>query len=188
MQIYRCVKKNQISQYFGQNKISLYRDMGLKGHTGLDFVEKRGKPIYWDVDTRGKVYKIETDSAGGLGIDLISKDTNGQEYKHRYWHLSSYADINVDDIVETGDIIGYVGSTGLSTGPHAHRGLKPVRWDSDKHKYINIYQSNGFYGNINPIPFFTNIFVVDYMDNLKGQLSVLRKVVYLYQLLINKII
>lgn len=184
MKIYRALKLNWITQRFGENKLPIYKELGLLSHNGLDFAAYPGSPLYWDVDTRGTVYKLETDSKGGIGLDIISED-NGTFYKHRYWHLKGYA-VKVGDIVETGDLIAYADNTGLSTGSHLHRGLKPVYSHTDG-SYSNMYQNNQMWGAIDPEPFLKNVFVVDYVANLKGQISIMRKIILLYEQLLSKI-
>lgn len=177
---------NYITQYFGDNKLPIYKHYGMKGHNGIDFYVPTGKPLYWDCDTKGVVYKTETDSSGGIGLDIISKDEyNGQFYKHRFWHLERYA-VKVGDIVETGDIIAYADNTGVSTGSHLHRGLKPVNMGVDG-RYYNELQDNGYFGAIDIRPFLKNVFVVDYVKNLNGQLSILKKLVFLFEELMDMV-
>jgi len=185
MLILRALKLNYRTQKFAENRLPIYKEMGMAGHSGVDWAAYPGSPLYWDVDTKGIVYNLEVDDKGGIGLDIISKDTDGQEYKHRYWHLKGYA-CKVGDVVETGDLIAYADNTGYSTGSHLHRGLKPVAKDNNG-RYYNIYQNNRYWGAISMDEFFINVFVLDYLDNLNGQISILRKIVYLYQLLINKI-
>ena len=167
MKIYRAIKKNRITQLFGENKNPIYKEFGMLGHNAIDFSVPTGTSLYYDVDTKGVVYKTETDSSGGIGLDIISKDTDGQFYKHRYWHLEKHA-VKVGDMVETGDLIAYTDNTGLSTGSHLHRGLKPVSKGADG-VFHNKLQGNGYFGGIDMMPFFKNIYVLDYVANLKGQ-------------------
>ncbi len=184
MILFRSIKRNAITQRFGQNKLPIYKKMGMKGHNGIDFSVQTGNPIYWNCDTKGIVYHKEVDDAGGIGLDIISEDGE-MTYKHRFWHLKGYT-VEIGDTVETGDLIAISNNTGKSTAAHLHWGIKPVRKLGTR--YVNIYQMNGYFGGINPKPFFANVFVLDYVNNLKKQISIIRKVIYLYQLLINKII
>lgn len=184
MIIFRSSKPNLITQWFGQNKLSIYKEWGMKGHNGIDFAMPSGTSLYWDCSNKGVVYKKETDSSGGIGLDIISKDEDtDQFYKHRFWHLKGYA-VEVGDIVETGDLIAYADNTGISTGSHLHRGLKPVNMGVSG-RYYNELQSNGYFGAIDIRPFFKNVFVVDYVKNLNGQLSILKKLVYLFEELVD---
>ncbi|MBD3369546.1 peptidoglycan DD-metalloendopeptidase family protein, partial [Candidatus Fermentibacteria bacterium] len=60
---------------------------------------------------------------GGFGNYVRIRHSNG--YETEYGHLSSYADgKTVGTYVRQGEVIGYVGNTGLSTGPHVHFGMK----------------------------------------------------------------
>ena len=84
-----------------------------KLHAGTDFAAKTGTPIY--ATGNGKVQLAERH--GGYGNAVIIN--HGYGYETLYGHMSK---INVkrNQSVKRGDIIGYVGSTGLSTGPHLH--------------------------------------------------------------------
>ena len=163
MKIFRAVKRNFISQLFGENKYDIYKVWGMLGHNGIDWSLEMGDPVYYDVDIRGTVITTEVDSNGGIGIDII---TEGDIiYKHRYWHLKEVL-VKAGDIVETGDIIAYGDNTGWSTGSHLHRGLKPQKIDSYGN-YTNLYPENGYTGAIDYLPFLENIFVLDKMEQLK---------------------
>ncbi len=84
-------------------------------HTGVDFAAPRGTPIL--ASGNGVIEKIGRDS--GYGNMIIVRHTNG--YETLYAHQSSFAKgLVVGSRVRQGQVIGYVGSTGLSTGPHLH--------------------------------------------------------------------
>jgi murein DD-endopeptidase MepM/ murein hydrolase activator NlpD len=55
---------------------------------------------------------------GGYGNCVVIAHKN--HFATLYGHLSRFADVKVGEAVEQGQVIGYVGSTGLSTGPHLH--------------------------------------------------------------------
>lgn len=84
-------------------------------HAGVDWAAPTGTPIR--AAFSGKVtYK---DVRGGYGnfVELSHKDG----ITSRYAHMHEYADgIELGSVVQAGDLIGYVGTTGLSTGPHLH--------------------------------------------------------------------
>jgi murein DD-endopeptidase MepM/ murein hydrolase activator NlpD len=82
-------------------------------HTGLDFRASTGDPVR--ATASGKV--ITAGSAGGYG-QMIEID-HGNGLATRYGHLSEI-DVKVGDMVKIGQVIGAVGSTGRSTGPHLH--------------------------------------------------------------------
>lgn len=81
-------------------------------HRAIDYAADSGTPVIATAD--GKV--IVAGSKGGLGITVEIKHGN---YLTQYAHLSGIAkDVKKGVDVVQGDIIGYVGSTGISTGPH----------------------------------------------------------------------
>lgn len=82
-------------------------------HTGVDLAAPTGTPVYATAD--GVVGRADWFSSYGLYISL----DHGAELETRYAHLSRLA-VAAGDSVKKGDIIGYVGSTGRSTGPHLH--------------------------------------------------------------------
>jgi murein DD-endopeptidase MepM/ murein hydrolase activator NlpD len=86
-----------------------------KKHMGVDFAAPIGTPIM--AAGTGHIEYVGTN--GGAGKYIRIKHLNG--YKTSYSHLSSYASgIKKNVRVKQGQTIGYVGSTGLSTGPHLH--------------------------------------------------------------------
>jgi len=182
MKIYRAISLNWITQHFGQNKLPIYKEMGLLGHNGLDWAAYPAQKLYFDVDAEGTVIDCSADKKAGYGIKIITEE-DGQYYKHIYWHLKSF-NVYPGDKVSPGDLIGYCDNTGYSTGSHLHRGFKKVFKDP-KGQYINQDVNNGYWGAIDYEPYLTNVFVKDYFDNLKGQVSILRKVVLLWKSFIN---
>lgn len=171
----RPIKPNYISQKFGWNNLTIYKELGMKGHNGIDIPCKDGEELRFDVkDCEGVVYKKEIDSAGGLGLDIITEDKDGI-FKHRYWHLKDYA-VEVGDIVETGDLLGHCDNTGYSTGPHLHWGLKPQFKDNDGN-YRNEFQDNGYFGAIDFE--WEDIYAKDLMENLTQQVGILQKIINL---------
>ena len=86
-----------------------------KKHQGVDFAAPKGTPIM----AAGTGHIEFVGNNGGAGKYIRIKHMNG--YKTAYAHLSKYASgINKNVKVKQGQTIGYVGSTGLSTGPHLH--------------------------------------------------------------------
>jgi murein DD-endopeptidase MepM/ murein hydrolase activator NlpD len=82
-------------------------------HTGLDFRAATGDPVR--VTANGKV--ASSGWAGGYGRMVEVDHSNG--LSTRYGHLSE-VHVKVGDTVKMGQVIGAVGSTGRSTGPHLH--------------------------------------------------------------------
>ena len=86
-----------------------------KKHQGVDFAAPTGTPIM--AAGNGHIEFVGTN--GGAGNYIRIKHLNG--YKTSYSHLSKYASGMKKNLrVKQGQVIGFVGSTGLSTGPHLH--------------------------------------------------------------------
>ena len=103
----------RISSNFGMRKhpISGFNKM----HKGVDFAAPTGTPIY--AGGNGIVEYVGRN--GGYGKYIRIRHNNG--YKTAYAHLSNYKKgISKGVRVNQGEVIGYVGSTGNSTGPHLH--------------------------------------------------------------------
>jgi murein DD-endopeptidase MepM/ murein hydrolase activator NlpD len=87
----------------------------IRAHKGTDFAAKRGTPIM--ATGNGKV--ITLGRKGGYGRTVIIRHREG--YTTTYAHMSRYKkNLKQGQKVNQGDIIGYVGSSGLATGPHLH--------------------------------------------------------------------
>ena len=96
-----------------------------RAHNGTDFAAPVGTPIYAGGD--GTIVKSE--QYGGYGNYILIR--HNSEYSTAYGHLSRYASgIRPGVKVRQGQVIGYVGTTGRSTGPHlhyeVHRRGKPI--------------------------------------------------------------
>jgi len=85
-----------------------------KMHPGIDFAASIGTPVYATAD--GKVAVVDV-KFSGYG-KLVEID-HGFGYRTRYAHMHDFA-VSVGQNVKRGDLIGYVGNTGLSTAPHLH--------------------------------------------------------------------
>ena len=87
----------------------------IRPHLGTDYAAPSGTPIYSTGD--GKI--IFKGTKGGYGKTIIIK--HGNIYSTLYAHMSKYKKgIYVGKKVKQKEVIGYVGSTGYSTGPHVH--------------------------------------------------------------------
>ena len=82
-------------------------------HRGLDFPGPRGAPIY--AAARGTVTFVGQKGGYGNAVEI----SHGQGLLTRYGHMSRF-EAKVGDRVEAGTVIGAIGSTGRSTGPHLH--------------------------------------------------------------------
>jgi len=84
-------------------------------HTGVDWAAPSGTPILAGAD--GTVERVGRQ--GGYGNYIRIRHANG--FATAYGHMSRYADgVSPGTSVKQGQVIGYVGSTGYSTGPHCH--------------------------------------------------------------------
>lgn len=85
-----------------------------KMHNGMDFTAPTGTHVYATADG---VVRVSKDAGGGYGkyVDI----DHGYNYVTRYAHLSKI-NVKVGQKVTRGEVIGEVGNTGLSTGPHLH--------------------------------------------------------------------
>ena len=103
---------NRISSYFTKKRfhpiLKYYR-----AHEGIDYAAPIGTPV----SAVGDGVVTKSQYSGGYGNLVIIKHPNG--YETYYGHLSKYGKgIKKGVRVKQGQVIGYVGSTGLSTGPH----------------------------------------------------------------------
>lgn len=95
---------------------SQYKFRGRRPHKGVDLDLDIGDPVRSAFDGVVRV-AMPTRYTGGYGNVLVIRHANGLETY--YGHLSKYI-VNSGDIVKAGEVIGYGGSTGHSTGPHLH--------------------------------------------------------------------
>src|ERR1035437_2440357 len=101
---------------------SCRKTQGLHDHYAIDIGAPKGTPIY--AAASGTIAFAKMGWNGGYGNLVIEQDSNGTE--SRYAHQSKIA-THTGDQVSQGDVIGYVGSTGHSTGPHLHFEVRGAR-------------------------------------------------------------
>lgn len=130
----------RVASGFGMriHPILKYRKM----HTGMDFTAKTGTEIYATGD--GVVEKVSYNRRG-YGKHVIIR--HGFGYKTLYGHMNKY-NVRVGQKVKRGDVLGYVGNTGLSSGPHLH--------------YEVIYKGK----KINPAHFYSNDLSADQYEEM----------------------
>lgn len=85
-----------------------------KMHSGIDFAAPIGTPIYATAD--GKVVVVDVKFSGyGKMVEI----DHGFGYRSRYAHMHEFA-VRTGQNIKRGDLVGYVGNTGMSTAPHLH--------------------------------------------------------------------
>lgn len=106
--------KYNVTSEFGARK-NIWGGPGVDNHTGIDLAAKQGSPIRSFKD--GVVTKIANDP-NGYGNYVEVRHADGSTT--RYGHMSAFGNIKVGQQIGGGSVIGAVGSTGNSTGPHLH--------------------------------------------------------------------
>ena len=121
------IKDFTMSSGYGYRRDPVYG--AQRFHEGLDFAAPSGTEVYATADGIVEI----ADRKGGYGnmIDI----THGYNYLTRYAHLSKII-VSEGDEVKRGQLIGYVGSTGKSTGPHLHY---EVRFKDEPQNPVNYY-------------------------------------------------
>jgi murein DD-endopeptidase MepM/ murein hydrolase activator NlpD len=109
---------------------------GMAMHTGIDFRAPSGTPVR--ATAAGKV--VESGHTGGYG-NMVEID-HGNGLTSRYAHLS-VLDVDVGETVQKGTVIGRVGSTGRSTGPHLHYETRIDGDAADPLRFLRVGQKFG---------------------------------------------
>ena len=89
------------------------------GHNAYDITSPRGSNEIIFPVANGKISGIYRDPNGALVV-TVYHNINGKSYTSQYAHLSRYANIHVGQNVTINDALGYMGTTGYSTGIHLH--------------------------------------------------------------------
>lgn len=118
------------SSPFGYRIHPIYGDRRF--HYGVDLSAPQGTPIY---ASRGGVVTTTAYEAGGAGYWVSINHLDG--FSTRYLHMTHYI-VSPGQYVAAGQVIGYCGSTGGSTGPHLHFGVYYNGTAVNPAKYINI--------------------------------------------------
>jgi murein DD-endopeptidase MepM/ murein hydrolase activator NlpD len=102
----------RVASGFGWRIHTIYKTEKL--HTGMDFTAPIGTEVY--ATGNGVVSKVENDGRG-YGNNIIIN--HGYGYETLYGHMSKF-NVRVGQKINRGDLIGYSGNSGSSTGPHVH--------------------------------------------------------------------
>ena len=131
----------------------------IRAHKGVDYAARTGTPVKSAGD--GEIKFAGTQ--GGYGQMLIVK--HGEHYETVYAHLSDFKDgLEAGDIVKQGEVIGYVGQTGLATGPHLHYEFR-VDGEHRNPEALNTAQTAPLHDEI----------LADFKDQTKANLNQLNK-------------
>mgnify|MGYP001157499226 FL=1 len=107
-----------ISSHFNPNRMHPVLHT-IRAHNGTDYAAQRGSPVR----TTGNGTIKYAGRRNGCGNEIVIQHTN--DYSTRYCHLDKFhSGIKKGKKVSQGQTIGYVGSTGLATGPHLHYEFK----------------------------------------------------------------
>ena len=131
MPIYNKDLLHSITSDFGWRTHPIYKTQQF--HPGMDFASEQGTPIYSTGD--GLIERADN-MAQGYGNHVVIN--HGFGYQTLYGHMSKIA-VHANQKVNRGQLIGYVGSTGLSTGPHLHY---EVIKNGEKVNPINYYYND----------------------------------------------
>lgn len=101
-------------------------------HYGVDLAAYLGNPIY--ATRSGVVTQATYGASGGYYVYI----DHGDGFTSIYLHMTHYI-VSAGDYVEAGQVIGYCGSTGATTGPHLHFGLIYNGAYVDPTKYVNLH-------------------------------------------------
>lgn len=124
------ISYTQFSSPFGWRTHPIYGD--TRFHAGVDLSAPTGTPI---VATRAGVVTVASFEAGGAGYYVNINHLD--DYVTRYMHMTHYI-VEPGQTVSAGQVIGYCGSTGASTGPHLHFGVYYKGSAVNPAQYINI--------------------------------------------------
>ena len=135
------------AQGFGENKLPLYKEIGLKGHNGLDIAYVKGTPVVAPIRCF-----ITTASNGGTGygkyVRANTETIDGEFLELTFGHLDEVV-VETGKWVEEGTILGYGDSTGNSTGHHLHFGIRIHETLPNGNTQIKNYD-NGYWGSVDP--------------------------------------
>lgn len=113
-------------------KTSNYGEQRKTGsHKGIDYAAAKGTDIITPVNGTVTTNAMDSD---GFGNYVVVTDDNG--HKHYFAHMSTKSRLKVGDKVSRGDVIGKIGSTGRSTGPHLHYEIRGNNGQIDPNRYF----------------------------------------------------
>lgn len=142
-------KRYPLTQKFGARP-EVYGPWGFAGHEGIDFAAPIGTPVIAAAD--GSVWTLRATTitlmkhstkSGAYGNRLVLRHANGSFFTV-YAHLDAFA-VHEGDVVKAGQVIGTVGNTGNSTGPHLHFSLLQLIRSDGYQAPIALTLKKGYY-------------------------------------------
>lgn len=114
----------RMSSPYGERKHPIKKKVIF--HQGVDYATPEGTPIYamCDADTYVKQFQ---ENKAGIYNSIYFTDEKGERYRLIHMHLKEALDLVGP--IKKGDLLGYTGNTGSSTGPHIHIELRKVLAD-----------------------------------------------------------
>ena len=145
------VKFSRISSKYNLNRRIKYYGYKLRPHKGTDFAASIGSPILATAD--GTVTKAERRGGNGIYVKIKHNST----YETQYLHMKKY-NVRVGQFVRQGDVIGWVGMTGNSGGPHVcyrfwknGKQVDPFKEDLPASKPLPQVYHEDYFKNIQPL-------------------------------------
>ncbi len=130
------VDSKRVTSNFGYRIHPIYHEERF--HHGIDIGGEMGLPIYATADA---IVEFSGFTSGGYGNLVILSHNFG--FKSMYGHMQDNLKVKKGDFVKKGEIIGYLGNSGLSTGPHLHYEIRYIKKYIDP-KYFIAANSRGF--------------------------------------------
>ena len=138
------VKYSRISSRYSRSRLHPILKV-RRSHRGVDYVAPSGTPV-WAVADGTVIFKGWN---GGMGRVVRIRHNNG--YVSSYGHLQRYGNLKVGSRVRQKQVIAYVGSSGLATGPHVHfelrsngRYVNPLRVAFPKGEPVSLTDMDSF--------------------------------------------
>ena len=128
------IGETDMTSPFGMRKHPIFRRMAI--HTGIDLRGDTGEPVR--ATATGKVTIAGRQGGYGNMVEI----SHGNGLATRFGHLSSVG-VKVGQVVRIGEIIGNIGSTGFSTGPHLHYETRVNGQPVDPQKFLRAGASLG---------------------------------------------
>ena len=123
-------KSRRVTSKFGWRMHPIYHQERF--HHGIDFGGKPGTPVHATADG---IVAYAGYSKGGYGNVVIIRHNFG--FMTLYGHMQDHLQVKTGDFVKRGTVIGYLGNSGLSTGPHLHYEIKYLRRFIDPNTFLH---------------------------------------------------